>query len=213
MPVVAVLPALIGAAGAVGGTYIAARGTQNAAKTQAQAAKDAEAAQAVADKASLDFAKAQYADQYRQFEQQQANLGPYRDLGYSSLGALAGGLGLPAPAAPQTVPDTMMPPGLAALQNASSTGGLNPNAGFGPPGSVLTGPDGTAAPAASTPAPWNMGTRAQQLLSQYAPTSPSNEAPAGGGSNVTLRAPDGTVQSVPADQAAHYISLGAKPLT
>ena len=221
MPIPALVWAGIATAGGqVASNAIQARGNTKAAQTQSDAATQAANIQAQSDKAALDFAKAQYADQYRNYEQQQANLGPYRDLGYSSLGALAGGLGLPEPAAPQSVPNTLMPPGLAALNAAGTVpapgaptpydplGAFANSAKFPASDQITGGLSGVAQRLNPNLYPLPSSS-AQKLATAFAPTTTT----AASTNAVTLRAPDGTIQSVPAEQAAHYISLGAKPVT
>lgn len=86
MPAAVWVPALIAGGSSVAGSAIASHGNTEAAKTQA---------------ASSDKSLAQAKEIY---EQQRADLSPYRELGYSSLGALAQGMGLPAPSNPITNP-------------------------------------------------------------------------------------------------------------
>lgn len=210
MPVAAMLPAIITAAGSVGGAALAARGNTQAAQTAAGASTAAAQTQAQADKAALDFQKGAYTDAYRTALQEQANLGPYRDIGFSSLGALASGLNLPAPAAPQAVPANVMPPGLAALANAPGAGTPTATDPFGAFTNSARFPTVTPMTAANRTDP-NLfpqpaaSTRTLQNFARYA--APTMNASA---DVVLMQAPDGTTQQVPKDQAAHYLALGAK---
>lgn len=181
----------------IAGPLIGAGASIYGASKAAAAAKDAAELQAKANQAALDFAKAQYADQYRQYEQTQANLGPYRDLGYSSLGALAKGLNLPEPAAPQNVPATLLPPSFASLPGAGALTPSAPGFGSGP----LRSPNGTPAPPMPT-AP----AAASKTVAQFAPYASPNGGASG---TIYMKAPDGTVKAVPQDQASHFLQLGA----
>ena len=76
MPVAAIIPAVIGAAGAIGGSLIGSKAAGKAADTQEQAAL-----------ASIE-------EQKRQFDINQENMEPWLQTGQLGLSALAQGLGL-----------------------------------------------------------------------------------------------------------------------
>lgn len=87
MPVAAFIPAIIGAAGAVGGAAIASHGATSAANTQAQAAQSAAQLNYQAQQNALDFQKQVYGNQ-------QAELGPYFGVGTGALYSLANLMGI-----------------------------------------------------------------------------------------------------------------------
>lgn len=114
-----------------------------------------------------------------QFAQAKAAEQPYLQAGANAAGTLGGLMG-PSAGRPAYVRPVQPPP----MSNGMS-GGPGPNVGAPVATGMATGPG---------PAGSNVS------MGSIAPTPQPM---------VTLRGPDGSVQSVPASQAGHYVSLGA----
>ncbi len=140
-----------------------------------------------------------YSGQQRQLGEiyagQQAAMSPYTSLGSGAASLLGGGLGIPVKL-PPTTPISAKPidvatvPGLYPQQLAPHTS------------------------ATQTTIPAQPGIPQVPFPGQAANTTPQAQASAQrtssyGGRFVVMRSPDGSMKSVPADQVAHFQSLGA----
>lgn len=182
-------PALIGMGASIATGGMAADASRRAAETQSQAADRALANQQQVYDTSRGAATEAY-------NRSNAVLAPWVTTGSSAMGSLGGLLGLPP--ASSGVTDALSP--LASPQGAIPT-----------PAGVGVGLDAGGAPvnprspaAAEAPARAAMSTQSGYA----APRSKTLGALAGG--LVTLQAPDGTMQAVPAGQAEFYVSKGAR---
>lgn len=124
------------------------------------------------------------------FQGQQQNLAPYTSLGSGAASLLGAGLGI------------KVSPGATGPMQPFETRGFTPGLSSAPipatsQGNFQPGPD----MARGTPFPGQGAaplTAAVQRRSSY------------GGGTVQMRAPDGTIQAVPADQVEHYRSRGGQ---
>lgn len=182
-----------GAAGSLGSAAIASKGAKDAAKTAAGAATQAAQLQ----KDIYEQTRADLAPQRQLGAQAATTLGALMGLGGGGSAAGGGGATGSLGGAPVTTPLTDAvgggwPPGRANPY----TGELQTGPGPRPEGQnvydVRMRPDGSGYVNASAGAKWYPG---------------SGQAE---GSLVTMQAPDGTQQAVPASQVAHYQARGAQ---
>lgn len=187
---------LVPAAATLGSALIQSSAANNAATLQAQAAQNAlnVATQEYNTNTGLNVGQANQVSQA--YNTALSNLAPYRGIGGAALSRLGYGLGLPGyeggntsvvnqpsasvPVQPLSVPPPIQPPG--STVPAQSV----PNQAY------LPLPPGTKNP--------------QNLPQRSTGNNWSSPIPP---NLVTLRAPNGQVSQVPADQASHYLSLGA----
>lgn len=130
------------------------------------------------------------------YNNNRAALQPYIATGTGASNLLASLYGLPTSPVPTNVP-----------VGASATGlsqGLVPSTtpGFGTPGTTISAPAGSTLSAPLSPP--NTPTAANTSLSALSPTGAVTST------NTTMRAPDGSIESVPTAQVAHYQALGAQ---
>ena len=179
MPIGAVIPAIIGAGGAVAGGLI-----------QNDAANDAQQAQTqAADKA--------LALQGRIYDQQRADLAPYRSAGASALGSLTGLMGL-APSSGGNTPSVLGNLGVASgtRQAVRSPGGSPVSV----PAENYTGD--FAVPRV----PEAMGNQPNGIAS-LAANSPQAKSASG---YVLMRAPDGRVGQIPQGMVDRALAAGGQ---
>jgi hypothetical protein len=132
MPIVAAVPAIIGAAGAIGGSAIAAHGASKAADAQVAGANHAADLQHQDAQAALAFQKQEYADQQRNqapfLHAGQGAIGTlYSDLQSGKYGDFTGTFQAPTAVTEQNDPGYQfrLSEGLKALQqSAAASGGL-----------------------------------------------------------------------------------------
>lgn len=180
MPAAVWVPAAIGAAASIGGAVIQSKSAGKAADIQA-----ASGTQAAGTLGQI-------------YQQQRADMAPYAGLGAQAVGSLGSLAGFPK--LPAGTGSTMGLPPMAPGVPAPNT-----------PGAVDTQPtmggfrSGIATGEFAVPRKGTLGS----LASQQRTASGYSAQPASGGM-VQLQAPTGEVQSVPADQAGHYIAQGAR---
>lgn len=188
------LPLLLG--GGVGAQLFGAKkgadASEKAADQQAQAAREA------------------LALQQRMFEQTRADLAPYREQGGQGLTALTALLGLPTsgarstdlPPAASTAPRTAPP--LPPWSNPQTLPRLAQEGFFGP-GAIRI-------PREEYQRMRDMGWTTEQIAAatrSRVAAGPAGGNPLAASPGVRLRAPNGQIQVVPADQADFYVARGA----
>ena len=178
-----------------------------AAQILAAAAQEAANLQREATRESLDFLKEQW------FQSQQ-NLAPWVEAGRSTIPYLANLLGIPGysleknrlqrdpwalndPYASERPPESRLPPLGAPDTSAGTSAPPAPSPAPAPPSQ---GPMNIPRNYAGDPFALGMGRNAPP------PAAPGAGQPGG---MVTLKAPDGSTQAVPAALQAHYLQLGA----
>jgi hypothetical protein len=198
---------IISAGASAGASIYGAKKQADSAKTasaqQQQAAKDAQAAQTPLYNRALEIAQQQAA-------QGQARLDPYASQGGAGLTALSAFLGVPQPSggpnpalsplAPtpsqQASANAFMPTAVANANNPPTGGPVPANAR---PMNVY-GATGYSGPGQANGLP----------LQGAVSGAPRPAVPQGPGPGmVTLRAPNGQTQQVPADHAEYYVARGA----
>lgn len=190
------LPLLLGG-GSFGaqlfGASRAAGAAEKASEQQAQAAREA------------------LALQQRQYEQTRADLGPYREQGGQGLTALTALLGLPTSGArstdlpPAAAPAARtLPAPLPPWSNPQTLPRLAEHGFFGP--------DAIRIPQAEYRRMRDMGWTTDQIAAEArrrVAAGPAGGNPLAAAPGVRLRAPNGQIQVVPADQADFYVARGA----
>lgn len=196
--------------------YAQSRAASHAADTQTAAGEHAAELQYAADQQALAFAKSTWA-------QTQKNMAPWLQYGSGAVHTLGDLMGIK--------PDMSI--GGSDLPDASQPGGPPVDVAGGgrtPDTPGATGVSGTATPRPGTTPPNRTGGRSVDttypsatLDSTMAPpqAAPSTTAPPPARqrsasqqpSMVRIRWDDGTEQTVPTDQVAHYQELGAKVVT
>jgi len=163
-------------------------GSVYAAKKGASTAKEAAKTQSDSADKALDLQKSMY-------EQQQANLSPYRQVGQGSLQNLGNFQSFAG-----------VPGQFGAGVQSQYQHALSP--GMGAPGAVSSGgqPGGPSAPPAIVP---HVSPADRGGIFHPQPTG-DTAVPRANGQMVQMRAPTGEVMPVPADQVAHYTERGAQ---
>jgi hypothetical protein len=169
----------------IAGSAIAAGSQIAAAKMASGAAKEAAKTQVASGEKALDLQREMY-------QQNRADFQPYLQGGTQAFNTLSGLMGLGGGGAPQQQPTMSL--------GAPSPAKMLPDGRIRPEGAETIG----HAVYRGTGQPYQPGNR-----SGYSAAS----TPQSSYAMVTLRAPDGTTKTVPADQAAYYQSKGATLVT
>ncbi len=192
VPFIPLIAGGIGAAGSIIGAHEAASSNTQAAQTSADAATKAAQIQADSANKSLDFLKDVYGTKQEQ-------VSPYIGYGQGALSALGAGLGVtPVKQPPPAGTMAPMPPGTKTAGLPQSLSGLHitPQGINQPPTTTVTGPFAGLQNGV-------LQDLAQKLQQQQ-------QAQQQTGSSVQLKAPNGQIGTVPADQVDHYLALGAQ---
>jgi hypothetical protein len=187
------LPALIAGGAGIGSAAIASKGAKSAAQTAADSASQAAQLQ----KDIYTQTRADLAPQRELGAQAATTLGALMGLGGGSGSAGGGSASLPTTGAPVTSSlSDAVGAGWPPARLNPYTGQLQTEPGPRPAGQnaydVRMRPDGSGYVNATAGAKWYPGPGQAQ------------------GDLVTMQAPDGTQQAVPADQVAHYQAKGAQ---
>jgi len=185
------VPAIITAGAAITNAAIGAHSNNSSAKTQAAAATHAADVQAKATADALAAQKEEQAYERQQTAAQQQARAPYVNLSNSSLAAIAGKLGVPAP----------------NFSTAATMPAARPTSTY----QTVNMPAASASPAAS-------GASTGSLASIYQPPSatantmaaPTAQTTSTGTGGVKMIAPTGEVALVAPADVARAVSLGAR---
>ncbi len=185
-------PTIVGAGLGIGSSLIQANAANNAAQQQAQAAQNALNVQAQEYNTNTGLNVAQANQNTQAYNQTVANLAPYRGIGASALSMLGYGLGLPGYGQGNTsvvnAPAPIVPvQPLSVPQPIQVPGATSPSQAISNQAYIPTTQQTNGLPQRSTGNTWTSGN-----------------------SPVQLKAPNGQVSMVPANQVDHYLALGAQ---